>query len=77
MTVHVNQIDIGTEVVQISYVEERDAQPEHGIIEVRTLVVPTAHVDAELDELLDAARALIDQAQLVRRQPAESFTGRR
>jgi hypothetical protein len=62
-------ITFGGGAVEVSYVEERDA--EGPINEMRTLVIPGELVADELAEVHDALQQLVDKALLVRRSPPD------
>lgn len=75
MTV-IQHISFDPEGVEISFLEEDDVK-HNGLRLYRTAIVPRNLVGAELQELEDAALALLDQVEVARRQPADSFSRRR
>ncbi len=72
----VNGIDIQTiafdptgSQVEVVYSETRDTESASGVLEFRTLVVPTEVVQSAFADLLDSAREFIDQALVAKRNP--------
>lgn len=57
------------ESVEVVYSEARDTDSPSGILEFRTLVVPTDLVQDAFVELLDSAREFIDQSLVAKRNP--------
>lgn len=57
--------------IEISYTEQRDVNPSTGILEVRTLVVPTEKVEEAYREAVEVLQQLVDAALLARRNPVK------
>jgi hypothetical protein len=59
----------GNETVEISYMEERDA--EGPVMQVRTISVPGSLITDLLPELMEAVQAIVDSAAVIMRKPPE------
>lgn len=62
------------EGVQIMYVEESDNHSESGVMEARALDIPHEVLpQVLLDDLVEAAQAIVEEARVLRRQPLQQF----
>jgi len=70
----ITNIAMGDEGLQISYVREADVDTNSGISEMRSVNVPYAILDQSLlNELNEAALAIIEEARVIRMQPADAL----
>lgn len=75
--IEIHSIIINEAAVEISYVEEDDANPASGIMKIRTIMIPRALVADEMAELIEAAAAVVDAGLVADRSPVTAFTRRR
>lgn len=74
MTVSIQTVVFGDQGVQITYIEEKGVDRDTGIAEIVTLEVPHEVLPTPLlEDIVDAAEAIIDEARVMRRRPAEQF----
>ena len=55
--------------IEIVYAEARDTDSQSGILELRTLILPSQVVEDAAMEALDAIQQLLDAALLAKRSP--------
>lgn len=74
MTVSIQTVVFGDQGVQITYIEEKGVDRDTGIAEIVTLEVPHEVLPTPLlEDIVDAAEAIIDEARVMRRRPVEQF----
>lgn len=70
----IQSIVMTNDVVQLTYLEEAGVNTDTGIVEARVLEIPHAVLpQALIDDLVDSAHSIIDEARVRNRQPADSF----
>ncbi len=71
--IQIQSIQFSPDAVEVTYSEARDLHEASGILEIRTRLVPAHHVEQQLIEVLDAVQELIDESNIVQRNPPQQI----
>lgn len=71
-TVFVHSISFDPEGVEVTWAEE-STQYENGLRIVKTALIPRALIADEMEELVEAAEAIVDAIGVIQRAPENTF----
>ncbi len=71
--ISIQSIQFSPDAIEVSYSESRDLHEASGILEIRTRLIPLHHVERQLNEVLEAVQELIDQSNIVQRNPPQQI----
>ncbi len=67
--VDIESVQFAPGQITVTFAEDRDIDSPSGIMEIRTLVVPSEIVESAAEEMLDAIQQFIDLAYTAKRNP--------
>lgn len=73
MSVHIQAITFDPEGVEVIYAEESDIM-DNGLRIFKTAVIPRSLIVEQLQELEEAAEAIVDEITVIRRAPEATFS---